>query len=378
MRGGRRSWMLICAAVSASAGCTFLLGLEDVELADGSTSAGGAGGSGGTTTSSNGGGGQGGAGGGGAGCTAPEINCGTCVNPTDDEAHCGGCDRACDTTCTAGRCRPTELLSMQAAPTSIALDATHAYWINSTTGEVWRKHTIQADAPERMFTRPGLFELVVCDMSTLCGVAPSEVVYSPIAVDGMPTQFDTAASVIAAIATNGDELFWNDDNQEIRRADVGAWSPSLFIGSEIASDIAVTMSTAFWIAGGQVRQSSIASPSAQPLPNFPAASTAVNLAADGSTVCWTDQLGSRIYCVPNVGDNPNESMTTASPVAITINSGHVYWTQTNGHVFRRPVTGGDPELLAIDQVNPTSIAVNDSYVLWTDQDAGTVMRLPRP
>jgi hypothetical protein len=61
---------------------------------------------------------------------------------------------------------------------------------------------------------------------------------------------------------------------------------------------------------------------------------------------------------------------------VAVNATHVYWTTTSGKVARRPVLGGDTEVLATGEAEPGYIAVSATHVWWTTRSGGAVRRKP--
>ena len=67
--------------------------------------------------------------------------------------------------------------------------------------------------------------------------------------------------------------------------------------------------------------------------------------------------------------------------AIVVDAMNVYWTNDNaGTVLKMPKTGGTPVALAIGQTTPSGIAVDSKYVYWANNAAkpmGAIYRVPK-
>lgn len=385
MRGGMITRALICAAVSACVGCTYLLGLEDVTPADGST--GGAGGAAGSTTTSNGGGGQGPGGGGqGGGCPGQQQNCGSgCVDIGGDEANCGGCGRVCDTTCTAGRCVPFPVATGQSSPKSVTLSANDVYWI-AGGNEVRRNQKTGPtdDTIETIFTMSGLNEIALggMDQGIVFAGTTSGVLRADANVGATATQVTGSSGDISVVAANLTRVYWTDGGTTIQEAEVVSGNAAQFGGTEDSpKDIAATNNDVYWTTSATVRTARVATAVGV---DVEAGSTQAPfyIAVGGTTVCWTQGAPvARVYCLADGAGSATEITAGEAPMAVAVPQnalGYVYWAEAD-RIQRRLIAGGPVETMAEGGGAITSLAADGTHVYWTNTN-GAVLRqiVPSP
>ena len=77
-----------------------------------------------------------------------------CTNTLTDTFNCGSCGHDClGGACLAGQCQPVVIATELGQPMAIALDVTHVYWTNATTGDV-RRAPITGGAAETLYDGP--------------------------------------------------------------------------------------------------------------------------------------------------------------------------------------------------------------------------------
>jgi streptogramin lyase len=85
-----------------------------------------------------------------------------------------------------------------------------------------------------------------------------------------------------------------------------------------------------------------------------------------------------ISCRANLdGSNPNQSFVPAGiPWALAIDSGHIYWADTNtGTIGRANLDGSNPNQSFITPANvPYGVAVDSGHVYWTNASTGSIGR----
>lgn len=345
MRGGNAFWALVLAATSAS--CTYILGLEDVNL-DGSTSSNGTGGAGGTgnpTSASGGGGTTGTAGGGGQGGECAVKPCGAVVIAAD-----------------------------QMGPISLVSFGANLYWIAGGEVRSARKgepiSSVQAE-----FTQSGLNQIAVGGdpsgtSAKICGTTGGTILIG----DTNDADMTTVATGVNAkrVAADGSYAYWiNEGGPEVMSYSFsGGTSDPIATGLLNMQDIAVGGEPpgVYWATNDSLFLEAGATDTTL-MTNV--AYSPVFIAVGETMICWIVQTDPNegVYCQSNSTQtsSPNEYVTVAADIlasAIVVYDPYVYWL-VDGSIMRRHVDGsGGVETVAAD-VDATSIAVDGDAVYWT-------------
>ncbi len=190
-------------------------------------------------------------------CGGTTSLCGSaCVDPNSDPKNCGACSHACaGTQCSGGVCAPIYLAGSQDRPTAIAVDASHVYWANvgtnPGTGSIVALSLSGGTPTTLASSLPGPFAIAVdsaniywtdsndgVNAMTLAGGTPKllativsgagpgiVVSQGNLYFNASGTNIDTIAvgggavtTVVSGrlqpstIATDGTNLYWNDEN----------------------------------------------------------------------------------------------------------------------------------------------------------------------
>ena len=94
------------------------------------------------------------------------------------------------------------------------------------------------------------------------------------------------------------------------------------------------------------------------------------------TVCGDNQICSTVGCI----GNPVLISGQAAPVALAVDTTHVYWLNSGvidalqnpgtGSLMRLALTGGAPEILVSEIASPISLIVDDTHAYWGLAAAG--------
>jgi len=403
----RRSFALgVALLMMAGAGCSVVVrgGGSSGGSGSGGSGGSGSGGSGGSGGVPDPGTGSTGDSGGGPGMppTCPPAD--TCLGAPAGQS-CGP-NAACDGT---GHCLIT-LASGQYQPGSIAVDASHVYWLNASTSN----------------PMGGLFSdgtLMSCGRDG-CGQKPTTL------ATGQASPRSIAVDAMRVYWSNSGINGYGTDGSLMMCAAGGCGStPTALLGNIRIAGLAVDASRAYWTStgngSGTVWSCDKGGCVPQPLANVDG--LPFNVAVNATTLAWTASkgaLGGSVWtctpsaCMPEelvVGDAPsaltldatnayfttqdavmkcaiagcnNQPTTLAQglgwPSSIATDGVDVYFTVgvmgQSGAVMKCAVDGckGSPTVIAAGPgiLSPRALTVDATGVYWTDDNAGTVMKAP--
>jgi hypothetical protein len=347
----------------------------------------GAGGSGGAGGGGGVGGGVGGAGGGGEVCLAPKVLCNaTCVDTSNDPAHCGSCGHDClGGECFAGHCQMVALATGQIAPRDLAVDDAFVYWTDSggtvmkvakaggdpvmlasnqdQTGYLaldadfvyWT--TIFGQTVMKVPKAGGASQLlaVTPDHAHYLALSPGEVFFGSgggmgalmkVGKDGSGvTVLSSGPPAPTGMTVVGSVVYWGNEDKSMKKMGTGGGVPSQYvIAQNVPGKMIHDQSNLYWVDLGGVNS------------------------FDGRVM--KAAIGSSDPVVLAA----NESR----PIALAVDQTHVYWVlQWEGMVRRVPIAGGAVEALVTQQMTMYGVAVDEKAIYWTVWEDGTVMKLAK-
>ncbi|MBX3205900.1 MAG: hypothetical protein KF764_12575 [Labilithrix sp.] len=279
----------------------------------------------------------------------PDPDAGPCVDVATNAKHCGSCFHDClGGSCSGGVCQPFQLATDESGPFAIAVDATHVYWTNRTTGNLKRVPISGGNAQMVFDGPPGTplgDELAVHGGMVYFAhtVGDAGVVRCP--VGGCPN-----GGPIPVVETDGEVSFVKIENGVL-----------LFIVP----------------AEGQVGRCPLPCNGA---PEIVASGEPLPLRASqsGSVIAWS--VITNNLRIKNGAATPLSVPTGAGyATGITVSGGSVYAQEHNLGPLVAPTDGGPVRRLSSSTFSfSEEIALDDTSVYFTDTTpGGRVMRCPR-
>lgn len=313
---------------------------------------------------------------------------GVCTDTKSDPANCGACGSACASgeVCEAGNCL-TALVKAEYNIAGLAIDATHAYWTNHTTGTIM-KVPITGGVPMTLTSGQTQPTDIVVDGTHAYWLNQDSVMKVPIA-GGAATVLASGQSYPHSIAVNATHVFWtNNDDQSVKKVGLGGGVATVVatFSNGYPAGIALDGTHVYWgNSDGSVLKVPLAGGTPSALATAPVGADGV--AVDATHVYWTTSFAlPSVYKVPLSGGAPTLLATVDlgggnANGRIAVDATHVYWTvdTTPGFVMKISRNGGAPTTIASNQVNPYSIAVNATHVYWVSHDivSSSIFKKPK-
>lgn len=359
---GRRrfAWAALCAAVAVGTSCTYLLGLEGIEVGevqDGGVDGGGAAGAGGAGNGGSGGAGTGGgAGGGGGSCTPGDL---VVSNLTAPSAIAFATDRLFwveQLSPASGRVRSAPAgnpahdweVTTQGKPSDITSDGTSVFW---TAGSRLETASLSAQQVEGFW--PGSGPL---------GVAMGEMFV-------VWTEF--SANRVNQVALGSGGGGGAGGNSPIADATDGVANPQA---------VAVNGNYVYWLEPSNVSRVDLMSGTVEVRADGQVHSTYSGIAADSENVYWTttDGFVRAIRHVAAMNAVTDLASNEGDLGGIAVDTTDVYWTSRNRKVIRAvPRAGGDPRTLADCQSDPVDVVAGGAVIYWVDAMQGQIRSAPK-
>jgi sugar lactone lactonase YvrE len=308
--------------------------------------------------------------------------------------NCGACGHKClGASCQNGTCTPETIVTGQASPMAIAVDAATIYWLNrGTSAATYHDGTVVAKQK----------------------------------AGGAATVLATGQTSPAAIALDASRIYWvNSDPQNgtVNAIAKGGGAVAVLLSGEpgpnaIAVDATGVYWNRNWSSTADLMRVNLAGGTAVSIAQR--SNVVINgVAADGTNAFFTtvasgggqgglwkvDVMGgfvftleSNVDCFGVVSFGPDlyygrmfdvwrrakDDSTTATlgtassnPTRIAVDQNYVYWLDGNA-LMAAPTVGGSMLTLAQGLTKPSALAVDATYVYWTDSQAGTIQRTPKP
>jgi hypothetical protein len=259
-------------------------------------------------------------------------------------------------------------------PSSLAVDASNIYYVDSGSNTVWQANKVTF-ASIQLATNQAKPLSVAIDATTVYWTSNlgGAILMTPIGGGAVTVLY--AANQPTAIAVDANYIYWSDDgSRQIFKApkapDAGA---PVALASQTTPELKEDDANLYgWTAAVGVfvisKSAGTETPYVNQLHPLDGMGISSSLVFWGSTFNgFTYQL---FFTGKIAGGAVNGTLVSTMPLDITTDDCSVYWTDGSSSVWTLPLS-------AVDQVTPRSltaaatqsnhIVVDDSYIYWTDQ-----------
>lgn len=308
-----------------------------------------------------------------------------------DPLNCGACDVSCaEGGCNAGVCSPPpEVLAKYDGDIGgPALDDDAVYW---SQGNTLLRRAKGGGDPSVVTTTPSGPQRLAVDGTHVYWTEPSTGSVGRAPKMGGPAEIVAAGEAKPfGLALDADAVYWTTitGNAIRRRAKVGGSPKTLTDLASNCTDLALDADAAYWsnaIGGGGMGRIPKAGGAAATL--FPVEGIPGSLAVDGASVyVWVADPSTASW--PGQPRRVAKAGGATSVLApfdkhgdgrLTVDATHVYWcTSSAGNTLKKvPKEGGVPVSLASGNYQCGAIAVDATHVYWSDIGENRVLRSPK-
>jgi sugar lactone lactonase YvrE len=321
----------------------------------------------------------------------------------------GGDDGAGATGARCGTNQPANgpiRLASGTSPSSIAIDGTTVYWIDSALGTVNEVPSCGGAATTLVTTSTlGSSTLIPAGIAVQGGAVyfttqdpwnPNDgdgAVWRVPSSGGTPTMLVQGLDRPGPIAVTGASMYWIEswethaDDGRVVQAPIDGSSTNILASAQNGPvGLALGDGYVVWTTSGfvdSVRGTIWDAPAGggvgdgigvgQDMP--------VSVAVDGTNAFWADEGDPNVPnsgsimkkpLDPNAAANPVTLVSGGAPQGIAVDGRYAYWTDSQAQTVNRvPLAGGAPTTVATRQVAPLAIAVDETSVYWTTVAVGT-------
>lgn len=340
--------------------------------------------------------GAGGCGAGFADCNGDPAD-GCEVDTSTAPSSCGRCGHDClGGACVAGACQPVTLATGQATPTLITADDTSLYFtsfVYANAGAVLK--LAKSGGPTTVLasgqTLPRAIAIDASDVywantgTEAPNAADGAIMKVPLG-GGTPTVVASGQASPALIALDASNVYWTTyyGGTVMRAPKAGGPSETLVSGQQRPTGIAVDDTHLYFATTPSFLDGQVFS---MPLAGGPPTSLAqgehdpVYIALDGQRIYWLTSLELRARSLTAPTPTATLAPTGGIPTVVVVDATAAYFTSgfdaSSGSVWKVPLNGAPPVVLATGQDKPAGLVADASTLYWCNAGSGTIMKLAK-
>jgi hypothetical protein len=352
-----------------------------------------------------------------------DTNFGNCDNQPDngcetvlgsDPKNCGACGRDCaGGACNVGQCAPVVLASNQSSPNVLVLDQGSVYWAayySYTIDKVGKDGGTPTTLSQAEVYPSGVAVdgTAIYWASRGYGSSDGFVRRAPLAGGGPVTIVGGLSTRPSAVAVDANKVYYatlgdfSATGGAIASAPLGAADAGA--GTALAPQqnnpmfLTIDANAIYWSNNGTFVAPDAGAPNGSivkcatpacaggPQTIASAQNHPRGIAVDTDTIYWTNfganQNDGAIMKCPKAGCGTGATVLASNlvyPDGIAVDAKYVYFTSHGSQLYRLPLAGGAPEVLAtIQQSYPLGIAVDDKFIYfstYSGPSGGTIQKL---